>query len=55
MPIKWNTRRKTREEIERENEAQSEAIEELEKALKRKKAELEAAERAKAPTFKRRF
>jgi len=55
MPIKWNTRRKSEEELERENERQSDAIEELEKALERKKAELEAAERAKAPTFKRRF
>ena len=55
MPIKWNTRRKTEEEIERENEAMADAVEELEKALERKKAELEAAERAKAPTFKRRF
>ena len=55
MPIKWNTRRKTEEVIERENEALADAVEELEKALERKKAELEAEERAKAPTFKRRF
>ena len=55
MPIRWITRRKTEEEIERENEAMADAVEELKKALERKKAELEAAERAKAPTFKRRF
>ena len=55
MSIRWSTRRKTREEIELENERQAEAMEELVKDLEQKKLEREAAERAKAPTFKRRF
>ena len=55
MPIKWNTRKKSEEQIERENEAMADAVEELEKALEQKKAELEAEEKAKAPTFRRRF
>ena len=55
MSIRWSTRRKTREEIEQENERQADAMEELEKALEQKKLEREAEERAKMPTFKRRF
>jgi hypothetical protein len=55
MPVKWNTRRKTEEQIERENEAMADAIEELGKDWERKKSEMEAAEKAKMPTFKRRF
>jgi len=55
MPVKWNTRKKSDEDRERENERQSDAIEELKKTLEQKKAEMEAEERAKAPTFKRRF
>jgi len=55
MSIRWSTRRKTREEIEQENERQADAMEELEKALEQKKAEREAEERARMPTFKRRF
>jgi hypothetical protein len=55
MSIKWNTQRKTEDEQDRENEAMADVIEELAKAFERKKEEMGAAERAKAPTFKRRF
>jgi hypothetical protein len=55
MSVKWKTRRKSEEELERENEAMADAIAELAKASEQKKADLEAAERAKAPKFKRRF